>query len=86
MIAKFVVADPSEVDEIRAIVERFGFQEVYLMPLTATSAELATGLSQLVSPPSLASESPLAFRCSAGPSSVATESDPIAREGSTKIR
>ncbi len=48
VIAKFVIADPSEVNEIRTIVEHFGFHEVYLMPLAQTPVELATGLAQLV--------------------------------------
>lgn len=45
--AKFVVADPDDLDEVAAIVELAGFSDVWIMP-EATSAEaLASGLAAL---------------------------------------
>ncbi|GAC1385885.1 MAG: 7-carboxy-7-deazaguanine synthase QueE [Acidimicrobiales bacterium] len=45
--AKFVVADPAELDEVAAIVELAGFSDVWIMPEATSAAALASGLAAL---------------------------------------
>ncbi|GAC1306882.1 MAG: 7-carboxy-7-deazaguanine synthase QueE [Acidimicrobiales bacterium] len=45
--AKFVVADPAELDEVATIVELAGFCDVWVMPEATSASALASGLATL---------------------------------------